>query len=50
MGLRLSTPKFNGDPSGGRIGRGPGHGEGQGMPKITPRPELLGKAGLEKGA
>jgi len=48
-GPRLLPPILNGDPSGVWVGRGPERGQGQGIPKKTPRPRALSGAGRGKG-
>jgi len=48
-GPRLLPPTFNRDPSGVWVGWGPERGQGQAMPKKTPRPRQLSGAGREKG-
>jgi len=47
-GPRLLPRIFNGDPSGVWVGQGPERGQGQGMPKNTPRPRQLSGAGRGK--
>jgi len=46
-GPRLLPRIFNGDPSVVWVGQGPERGQGQGMPKNTPRPRQL--SGAERG-
>jgi len=48
-GPRLLAPIFNGDASGVLVGQGPERGQGQGIPKNTPRPRLLSGAGRGTG-
>ena len=48
-GPRLLPPIFNGGPSGVWVGRGPERGQGQGMPKKTPRPRPFSGAVRGKG-
>jgi len=48
-GPRLLPPIFNRDPSGVWVGRGPERGQGQGMPKKTPRPRPFSGAVRGKG-